>query len=300
MVKFSKDSQNIDSKISHENLNKFSNELPAEFYDIIFPFDSEEYNFYKYFLNLKPGRALELGCGTGNLLLKYRQEGFFIDGIDHSQSMFNICEKKMKIFDLGKQYLQDMRNLKLDSSYTTIYAPACVFMLIPEYDQSIKALKNFYEHLEPNGQLIISLFLPFNELSFETSLKNSFYLWKDFFVNNENNTPKILSENISEKENKETKNQNENSNKENRVLIYESLKYEPLEQLRKGLYKLEIYKNNKLEETQVYEKIWRWYGVQEFKNILTNVGFKNIELYGDFTLERASNNNFVIIFKAFK
>jgi ubiquinone/menaquinone biosynthesis C-methylase UbiE len=271
---------NSNQKLKTDNLDITKIEigdLPAEFYDLLFPLDIEEYNFYKYFLNLRPGKALELGCGTGNLLLKYRQEGFFVDGIDCSQDMLNISQRKMKIFDLGKQYLQKMEDLKLDFSYKTIYAPACVFMLIPDYDQAINSLRRFREHLEPDGQLIISLFLPFHELSSESTSKNNFSLWKDFFID-------IKSENKVE---------------ESRVLIYESLKYEPVEQLRKGLYKYEIYKNNKLQETRIYEKNWRWYGIQEFKNILIGTGFKNIELYGDFTLEPASNNSYVIIFRAF-
>ena len=41
-----------------------------------------------------PGRALELGCGSGRLLLPLLDSGLDIEGIDLSPDMLDLCREK--------------------------------------------------------------------------------------------------------------------------------------------------------------------------------------------------------------
>jgi SAM-dependent methyltransferase len=57
----------------------------------------KELNFISGYLNLsKPGRALDIGIGTGRILGNYLKQSLFryIDGIDISQTMVDLCRKK--------------------------------------------------------------------------------------------------------------------------------------------------------------------------------------------------------------
>jgi ubiquinone/menaquinone biosynthesis C-methylase UbiE len=61
--------------------------------------------------------ALELGCGTGRLLLDYLQQGIDIEGIDFSPEMIAICRAKAEKLNISPNlYQQKMETLDLRRS----------------------------------------------------------------------------------------------------------------------------------------------------------------------------------------
>lgn len=245
----------------------------AHLYDRLFPASEDEINFYRYFLRPPEHgthRALECACGTGNILLACKQEGVVIDGLDCSQEMLDICASKAalhkKQVDL---YCHSMHNFDLSKQYHTIYIPACSFMLLTDRTHARQALETFHRHLLSGGQLLISLFLPFNEIS---QSDQTTHLTKDLYVPDDNT----------------------------RVLIYETINRQNHEQLRTGLYRCETYRDGRLCETALHEFTRRWYGAHEFELMLTAAGFTSITIYGDNTLEPACNQDETIIFRAVK
>jgi SAM-dependent methyltransferase len=46
--------------------------------------------FYRSFIEQRGGAALDVGCGTGRLLLDYLQAGLDVDGVDNSPEMLAI------------------------------------------------------------------------------------------------------------------------------------------------------------------------------------------------------------------
>ena len=67
--------------------------------------------------------ALDLGCGSGRLLIPYLQAGLDVDGCDYSKDMLAQCQERAKKEGLfPKLYEQAMHELDLPRRYKTIYA----------------------------------------------------------------------------------------------------------------------------------------------------------------------------------
>ena len=50
-----------------------------------------ELSLLENFLETHAGTALELGCGSGRLMLPLLEKGFFIEGLDNSGDMLKLC-----------------------------------------------------------------------------------------------------------------------------------------------------------------------------------------------------------------
>lgn len=108
------------------------------------------------------GPALDIGCGTGRLLLRYLAKGLDVDGVDTSADMLRICREKGAAQGLQPTlYQQAMQELDLPRTYRTIFIPCGSFCLVTDRGQAFEALRRFYRHLEAGGTLIFNLFWPF-------------------------------------------------------------------------------------------------------------------------------------------
>jgi SAM-dependent methyltransferase len=104
--------------------------------------------------------VLDVGCGTGRLLLDYMQQGIDVDGMDNSPEMLDLLRQKAAALGLTPQvYLQTMQTLDLPRRYRTILVPSSSFQLLTEPVAAEEALRRFYQHLEPGGVLVMSLFI---------------------------------------------------------------------------------------------------------------------------------------------
>jgi ubiquinone/menaquinone biosynthesis C-methylase UbiE len=107
------------------------------------------------------GRALlDVGCGTGRLLLDLLEHGVDADGVDNSPEMLALCREKAAARGLSPVlYEQPMERLDLPRRYRTILVPSSSFQLLTDPDAAAEALRRFHAHLEPGGLLA----LPFME-----------------------------------------------------------------------------------------------------------------------------------------
>lgn len=122
-----------------------------------------DYDFIKRLIEEQNGPALDVGCGTGRLLLRYLQDGLDVDGIDTSADMLAICREKAHTrgIPVPNLYKQSMQKLDLSRKYHTIYVPCGTFCLIVDRVEAFEALHRFHDHIEPGGILIFNLFWPF-------------------------------------------------------------------------------------------------------------------------------------------
>lgn len=106
--------------------------------------------------------VLDVGCGTGRLLLDYMQLGIDIDGVDNSPEMLALCRQKAQRLGLQPAlYEQTMETLDLPRTYRTILVPSSSFQLVIEPDAAAEALRRFFHHLAPGGVLVMS-FMPYH------------------------------------------------------------------------------------------------------------------------------------------
>lgn len=118
---------------------------------------SSEWNdlqFYRQLIQQSGEPALDVGCGTGRLLLDYLTHGIDIDGADQSPEMLGLCRAKAAETGLAPRlFQQSMQALDLPRRYRTIIVPSSSFQLLVEPADAKAAMLSFLRLLEPGGTL---------------------------------------------------------------------------------------------------------------------------------------------------
>jgi SAM-dependent methyltransferase len=100
--------------------------------------------------------ALDVGCGTGRLLLDYLARGVDVDGVDDSPEMLALCRRRARELGLRPRlYRQKMERLALRRRYRTIFVPSSSFQLLIDPVAARRALSAFHDQLQPAGALVM-------------------------------------------------------------------------------------------------------------------------------------------------
>jgi SAM-dependent methyltransferase len=134
----------------------------ARFYDLIYHQvrDGVDNKFYLGKIKNAKGKVLEVGTGTGRLLIEALLNSSDIYGIDISPSMLDVLKKKLTLEQQGRVSLQNIVDFKLNTKFDLIIAPFRVFMHLTEKSDQLNALNNVYHHLNPGGKFIFDVFIP--------------------------------------------------------------------------------------------------------------------------------------------
>jgi SAM-dependent methyltransferase len=134
----------------------------ARFYDQIYHHqrDDVDNGWFQEQISLAGGKSLEVGCGTGRLLMNALHNGADIYGIDISQSMIDILLGKLPVEEQYRISRQNIINFTSDEKFNLIIAPFRVMMHIEEKEHQLAALNNVYDHLGNNGRFIFDTFIP--------------------------------------------------------------------------------------------------------------------------------------------
>jgi ubiquinone/menaquinone biosynthesis C-methylase UbiE len=120
--------------------------------------------FYLEIIQRHGQPVLDVGCGTGRLLLDYLQQGIDIDGVDNSPDMLAICRQKAEELGLAPNlYEQYMEVLDLPRSYQTILIPSSSLQLITEPEMVERAMHRLLALLLPGGVLVASVMTLWSE-----------------------------------------------------------------------------------------------------------------------------------------
>jgi SAM-dependent methyltransferase len=107
------------------------------------------------------GTALELGTGNGRFLIPAREDGLDVEGIDASPEMLAVCRRHAAERRLDVVLHEgDMAPLALDRRFHAIVCPAGSFTLITDVERATDALRSYHDHLEPGGEVAITMFTP--------------------------------------------------------------------------------------------------------------------------------------------
>jgi SAM-dependent methyltransferase len=113
-------------------------------------------SFYREVIQSSGEPVLDVGCGTGRLLLEYLSQGVEIEGVDNSPEMLSLCLKKAATRGLNPcVYRQAMQSLRLPKTYRTIIVPSSSFQLLTDPVDATSAMRSFYRHLQPGGVLVM-------------------------------------------------------------------------------------------------------------------------------------------------
>jgi len=135
----------------------------ARFYDLEFEGFDADLLPIEQFARRAGSPILEVGCGTGRVLLPLAQAGFEVTGVDLSPAMLDIARRKVATAGLQQRVTlvkQDMRALALDRPFNMVVVALNSFSHLLTLDDQLAALDRIREHLRPGGLLLIDLFNP--------------------------------------------------------------------------------------------------------------------------------------------
>ena len=108
--------------------------------------------------------VLELGCGTGRLLLPLAQAGHRVIGVDISPALLEVARRKLAESGLAKRVTlvqDDLRTFALPTRQLAFaFCTSNTLMHLTTPDAQQAALVNAARHLRPGGLLLIDLFHP--------------------------------------------------------------------------------------------------------------------------------------------
>lgn len=138
--------------------------LEAELHDAFWDAedDGSEVRLLADFLKRHPGPALEMGAGSGRLMIPLLQKGLAVEGVELSPDMLALGSeraKKAKVVSLI--HAGDMGTWDDGRKWASILAPAFTLQL---GDDAEKILHHWHSLLQPGGALYLTVFMPYAEL----------------------------------------------------------------------------------------------------------------------------------------
>ncbi|MGD9092282.1 MAG: class I SAM-dependent methyltransferase [Anaerolineales bacterium] len=138
----------------------------AEFYDHVDPYQGrQDVSFYLDMAQEAAGKVLEVGCGTGRVLIPIARAGIEIAGLDISTHMLAVCRNKLL---REKEDVQsrvtlvegDMRQFQLDSQFALVTIPFRPFQHLLTVEDQLSCLRSIWRHLPRGGHFILDIFNP--------------------------------------------------------------------------------------------------------------------------------------------
>lgn len=134
----------------------------AFYYDLEAP-PFDDVSFYVQQIS-REAAVLELGCGTGRVLIPLAQHVQTITGVDYSAEMIAVCQKKLAMHPPTRcsVHLQvgDITALNLGRAFDVIIAPYRVFQALASDDAVEGFFHTVSRHLNAHGVCILNVFFP--------------------------------------------------------------------------------------------------------------------------------------------
>lgn len=250
---------------------KYVKDYPVHLYDLVNVID--DIDFYKSFITESVKSVLELGCGSGRVLIPLAKMGINITGIDISGSMQEECRSKIKKEGLNrtaKVIRGDIRNFRLYDKFDLITAPFRVIQAIETLEGFQHCLKCVNEHLKDDGFCIVGAFKPkLSKEQMAISWINEQPLFSKEIVDPATGyTVKAFAERMKMDAEKQ--------------VLYPAIIYK-------------IYSDGKLIDELNQNIVMKYYYADEFEKIISEAGFRVLAKYGGYHGETYGEGNELII-----
>lgn len=141
-------------------------ERVAEYYELIpLSKDRRDLEFYLAYAREAGGRVLELGCGTGRILIPLAAAGLEVVGLDLADAMLAKCREKLRgqppeVQRRVRLVHGDMTNFDLGERFPLVIIPFRPFQHLLTVAQQLACLGCIGRHLAAGGRLILDVFQP--------------------------------------------------------------------------------------------------------------------------------------------
>jgi len=142
-------------------------EFVAELYDPVYErLVRRDIEFFIDYSKKANGKTLELGCGTGRVLIPTAQAGCEITGLDFSTFMLAKCREKLAsqtkdVQSRVKLIQGDMTNFATGEQYALVTIPFRPFQHLITIEEQKACLTCAWKHLKPGGLFVLDVFHPY-------------------------------------------------------------------------------------------------------------------------------------------
>jgi SAM-dependent methyltransferase len=140
--------------------------IAAKYYDAAYAaMDLVDMAFYVDLAKESCGTVLEIGCGTGRVLLTTARAGIKIHGLDNSAPMLGVLREKIAHESAEVQnnitlHAGDMRDFRLNRTFPLVTIPFRPMQHMFTVADQIAALKSAASHVAEGGLLAFDVFYP--------------------------------------------------------------------------------------------------------------------------------------------
>lgn len=138
----------------------------ADLYDYVVPYQTRpDVDFFVDAAVEAGSPVLEVGCGTGRILIPTARAGVDIVGLDLSPHMLQVCRERLhdepEAVRSRVQLVQaDMRDFDLGQTFQLVTLPFRPFQHLITVADQLSCLQTIHRHLAADGRLILDLFNP--------------------------------------------------------------------------------------------------------------------------------------------
>lgn len=237
--------------------------VTARFYDLTYDKEqsARDNQFYSELAAAQDGPVLELGCGTGRILLSLARQGKHVVGLDLAEPMLDqlrakLAQEPQDVKDRVQLVQGDMADFELDDRFGLVIAPFRAFQHMLDSTQQRRCLLQVAKHLLPDGLFVHNSFNP--NLAYIVNAMKTAGTWKQVNEFNDENSGQV-------------------------VIRYVQLTPDPAKQQHAIRWKFEVFDNTGvLQETLIEEMELRWLYRWEAEYLLELCGLRILEAYGDF------------------
>jgi SAM-dependent methyltransferase len=135
--------------------------LSSEFYD--YHAKRGDIRFFIDYAQESGGPVLELGCGTGRVLIPTARAGVDITGLDLSAEMLKLCRLKLEtepenVRTKAKLIQADMRDFELQRRFSLVTITYGPFNNLLTVQDQLDCLACIHRHLNHGGRLVFDVF----------------------------------------------------------------------------------------------------------------------------------------------
>lgn len=185
------------------------------------------------------GPILEPMCGTGRFLIPLLKKGYTVTGFDSSSHMLRVCQEKCKKENLHPILRNaSFQNFETGHTYKLIFIPSGSFSLLTTPDAITQALTTVHKHLDLQGKFVF-------EVDTLKTLQVPQETWRCNWLYQPDGA---------------------------QLVLHTFSRFDETSRVNTTLCKYELWKNNKIIQTEVENFLIRLYQVGEVDEILKNHG----------------------------
>jgi SAM-dependent methyltransferase len=132
-----------------------------DLYDVLLPVSENQLNFYVTLAQRHPGPVLELGCGSGQLIVPIAAKSTPAVGLDNSPEMLTAARRRARAAGVRVELVEgDMREFELGRQFSLIFIARNSLLHLSEQNEFAACFSAVRRHLAPDGIFAFDIFKP--------------------------------------------------------------------------------------------------------------------------------------------